>query len=188
MKIYLIRHGQTTGDVEGLYGGTYDDQLSKKGIKQVEKLASGLKDKGIEIIFSSPYSRAKETAEILSKALKIRVEIKDDLRERNVYSFMSGQPIKEMNEKHPEEVAKLQDYKQAIADAEEYDDFKKRVLAAINEAAASAHETIGVVTHGGPIRCFYREVLNPGNEIVPKDCGVLEIEYQDKHYRLITLE
>lgn len=33
MKIFLIRHGQTTGDIEGLYGGTYDDRLSKKGYR-----------------------------------------------------------------------------------------------------------------------------------------------------------
>ncbi len=184
MKIYLIRHGETTGDVKGLYGGTYDDHLSKKGIGQVKKLAQKL-DKNIEIIFSSPYLRAKETAEILSKSLKVPVEIKDDLRERNVYSFMSGQPIEEMTKKHPEEVAKLQDYKQAIADAEGYEDFMKRVLAAIDEAASSTHQTIAIVTHGGPIRCFYREVLNPGNEIVPKDCEVLEIDHQDKQYQLI---
>jgi hypothetical protein len=29
MKIYLIRHGETTGDVEGRYGGDFDDSLSK---------------------------------------------------------------------------------------------------------------------------------------------------------------
>lgn len=31
MKIYLIRHGQTTGDVEDRYGGAYDDELTDKG-------------------------------------------------------------------------------------------------------------------------------------------------------------
>ena len=39
MKIYLIRHGETTGDVEDRYGGDYDDCLSKTGEKQVKELA-----------------------------------------------------------------------------------------------------------------------------------------------------
>ena len=184
MKIYLIRHGQTTGDVEGLYGGTYDDRLSAKGKGQVKKLASKLTGRGIEIIYSSPYLRAKETADILEKTLKVPIEIKDDLRERNVYAFMSGKNKEEMKEKHPDKVKILQDYRQAIQDAEEYEDFKKRMLSVVDEIAFSNHQTIAIVTHGGPIRCFYREVLNPGNEIEPTDCEVLEIEYQDKKYHL----
>lgn len=123
MKIYLIRHGQTTGDVNGLYGGTFDDYLSQKGINQVKKLAPKLKGRAIEIIYSSPYLRAKETADILAKTLKIPIEIKDDLRERNVYGFMSGKSKKEMKAKHPNQVEILQDYRQAIHDAEEYEDF-----------------------------------------------------------------
>jgi len=59
MKIYLIRHGQTTGDVEGLYGGTYDDRLSAKGKGQVKKLASKLTGRGIEIIYSKPLSKGQ---------------------------------------------------------------------------------------------------------------------------------
>jgi broad specificity phosphatase PhoE len=62
MKIFFIRHGETTGDVENLYGGIYDDHLSPKGRDQAQRLAIVLKDKGIERIFSSPLIRAKETA------------------------------------------------------------------------------------------------------------------------------
>jgi len=184
MKIYLIRHGETTGDVEGLYGGTYDDHLSKKGIEQVRELAASLRSKGIEMIYSSPYLRAKETAEILEKTLKVPIKIKNDLRERNIYAFMSGKSKKEMTEKHPKQVEALKDYRQAIQDAEEYEDFKKRILAAVDEITAENHHTIVIVTHGGPIRCFYREVLNSGSEIEPGDCEVLEIE-KNNGYKLL---
>lgn len=79
----------------------------KKGIDQVKKLAPKLAGKKIEIIYSRPYLRAKETADILKKTLKVPVEVKDDLRERNVYGFMSGQNKKEMKEKHPDQVERL---------------------------------------------------------------------------------
>ena len=39
VKIYLIRHGETTGDVEDRYGGAYDDHLSEKEKAQARELA-----------------------------------------------------------------------------------------------------------------------------------------------------
>jgi len=184
MKIYLIRHGQTTGDIEGLYGGTYNDHLSAKGRLQAEEMAKKLVGKGIEIIYSSPYNRAKDTAEILAKILKCPIKIKKDLRERNVYGFMSGKSKKEMAEKYPEEVAKAQDYRETVRGGEGYGGFKKRILAVIDEIVREKYDTVVIVSHGGPIRCFYREILNPGKEIEPGDCEVLEIEYQNNRYKL----
>lgn len=58
MKIYLIRHGQTTGDVEDRYGGAYDDELSDKGKIQAHKLADSIANSGIEILFCSSMIRA----------------------------------------------------------------------------------------------------------------------------------
>lgn len=43
MKIYLIRHGQTTGDVEDRYGGAYNDELSAKGKVQTHELGDRYK-------------------------------------------------------------------------------------------------------------------------------------------------
>ena len=51
MKIFLIRHGETTSDVEDRYGGDYDDHLTEKGEQQSEELAEILKDKNIQVIF-----------------------------------------------------------------------------------------------------------------------------------------
>lgn len=39
MKIYLIRHGQTTGDVEDRYGGAYDDELTDKGKNEAPQIS-----------------------------------------------------------------------------------------------------------------------------------------------------
>jgi len=49
MRIYLIRHGQTTGDLGDRYGGDYEDHLTEEGKKQSQKLANKLKNKNIEI-------------------------------------------------------------------------------------------------------------------------------------------
>jgi broad specificity phosphatase PhoE len=42
MKIFLIRHGETTGDEEDRYGGSYDDYLTDLGKEQLEVTANNL--------------------------------------------------------------------------------------------------------------------------------------------------
>ncbi len=63
MHIIVIRHGQTTGDVEDRYGGAYDDALSPEGEAQVRQLAEELAGKGMQQIYTSPLQRAEQTAQ-----------------------------------------------------------------------------------------------------------------------------
>ena len=70
MKIYLVRHGQTTGDC--------DDRLTGFGQRQAKALAKELSGEKIDIIFTSPKIRARETARILQEELKTKVEIIND--------------------------------------------------------------------------------------------------------------
>lgn len=77
MKIYLIRHSDA---VEQGTSGYEDDSLrplTKNGCGKTKKIASALKGLGVKpgIIVSSPYVRAKQTAEILAKKLKYKQEL-----------------------------------------------------------------------------------------------------------------
>lgn len=178
MRLYLIRHGQTTGDLEGRFGGTYDDHLSPKGIQQAKELSLKLEDLGIEIIYSSPYLRAKETAEILAKKLKIPIKIQKDLRECDVYAHLSGAFKKD----HLEEVEKLKDRNYRLKGGEEYPVFKERVLRVIENVATTNHQVLAIVFHGGPLKCFLREIFQ--KEIEPRDCELIAVEKNAK-YRLV---
>ena len=108
MKIYLIRHGQTTGDVENRYGGDYDDSLTELGVKQSEEVAEKLRNKGIKKIYCSTRKRARETAEILCKKINAQLNFVGDLRERNNYGIVTGMIKEEAKKKHPKEVEKLE--------------------------------------------------------------------------------
>jgi len=74
MKIYIIRHGQATGDIEDRYGGAYDDELTDTGKTQAQELASKLSDSGIQILYCSPLIRAQQTAEILKAKLDCEIK------------------------------------------------------------------------------------------------------------------
>jgi phosphohistidine phosphatase len=77
MKLYLIRHSNAvdpgTSDFE-------DDSLrplTEKGREKMRRITSALNDLGIQpdLILSSPFVRALQTAQILAKGLKYRKDI-----------------------------------------------------------------------------------------------------------------
>ena len=49
MKVYIVRHGQTTTNALG-YHQLEDDDLTELGIKQAEELRDKIKDKKFDII------------------------------------------------------------------------------------------------------------------------------------------
>lgn len=168
MKIYLIRHGQTTGDVEERYGGSYDDELTEKGKIQAQDLANKLSESGIQILFCSPLKRAQQTAEILKEKLNCEIKIIEDLRERNKNGILTGMTKDEAKIKYPELVEKLKDFRNQIQGAESQEDFVQRLKKAFTEVTnVTDYSTIGIVTHGGPIWAFFSDIL--------KDNGIVEI-------------
>jgi broad specificity phosphatase PhoE len=189
MKIYLIRHGETTGDVEDRYGGDYDDHLTDKGKQQVKELSKKLKNKGIEIIYHSPKIRAKETAKLLSETLNVKLKAIKDLRERNGYGILTGLTKKEAKQKYPKEVEELNKIKiyYKVKGSEDYELFKKRVITAFEKILNSEHNTIAIVSHGGPISCIAREILKIGEFKHVGDCAFLEIEKKKDKLEVLNL-
>ena len=64
--------------------------MSKKGAEQSLALAKRFNNINIDIIKSSPYLRAKQTAEIISKKISVPVEYWDYLRELRRPSELEG--------------------------------------------------------------------------------------------------
>lgn len=82
---YLIRHGEPTYDNllgHGFYGFGRDlAPLTEEGKKQAERTAKDIRLKDAELIVSSPYTRALQTAQIISRETGLRVEVELDLHE-----------------------------------------------------------------------------------------------------------
>jgi broad specificity phosphatase PhoE len=185
MKIYLIRHGQTTSDVEDRYGGDYDDHLTKEGIKQVKKLANKL-DKNIQMIFHSPKIRTTETAKIVSKIINSQMKTVEEIRERNNYGILTGMKRKEAKIKFSEEVKKLINHNHDVKGSENYDIFKKRIINSLKKIFNTKYDTIAIITHGGVISCFNNEILKLNKFKKINDCAFLELEKIDNKIKLIS--
>ena len=70
MEVYIIRHGKTDWNKEYRFQGAHDIPLNEEGREAARKLGEHLKDVHFDYVFSSPLSRAYETACILLESLR----------------------------------------------------------------------------------------------------------------------
>src|SRR3989344_3328250 len=59
--LYVFRHGQSQDNLELLFSGWRDVNLTDEGVKQAEILAEKLKDKKIQLLISSDQKRTYKT-------------------------------------------------------------------------------------------------------------------------------
>ena len=79
---YFFRHGQTNENEAGVrYGTGIDAWLTDLGVEQANKLHEYFKDKDVDVVYSSPYRRAIDTAKIALSDKNIEIITKDELKE-----------------------------------------------------------------------------------------------------------
>lgn len=79
--LFIVRHGETKANKKDIDAGPLDYPLTKKGIKEVLFIAKALKKVKVSEVYSSPVSRAVETAEILAQPHKLKVKTLEELTE-----------------------------------------------------------------------------------------------------------
>jgi probable phosphoglycerate mutase len=80
-RLYLVRHGATQLTAEDRFAGDIGVELSAEGRSQAERLAARVREHGISAIYSSPLSRAVETARIIATGCGLEPRLSDGLRE-----------------------------------------------------------------------------------------------------------
>ncbi len=80
---HMLRHGQCSANVEGIcsYASGYEVNLTDLGKEEVRNAAEELRGKNIDLIYTSPFLRTKESAKIIADALNLpHVNIIEDER------------------------------------------------------------------------------------------------------------
>jgi probable phosphoglycerate mutase len=80
-RLLLVRHGATNATEEGRFSGSSGAELSEDGRRQATRLGERLAHHNIAAIYSSPYSRALETARIIAGHCRVEPVVRDGLRE-----------------------------------------------------------------------------------------------------------
>lgn len=148
-KVLLIRHGEVYNPKNIEYIRSPGFGLSKNGVNQAKKLHHALRNMRISKIYSSPLSRARDTAEILS-ANKIPIET---IKEINEVNFKKWQGLNRDKRDKDE----LKGYKEdpirfSAFLGESIIDVQKRVVSKIEELAKKNQgDVIALVFHEDPI-------------------------------------
>jgi probable phosphoglycerate mutase len=79
-RLYLVRHGRTAGNTVR-YVGWGDEPLDDVGREQARALAAQLAGEPIDAVYSSPLSRALDTARPLAEARGAPLHVRDELKE-----------------------------------------------------------------------------------------------------------
>lgn len=75
----LFRHGQTDWNINFLLQGVTDIPMNETGFEQVTLASKAIKASDWDIVLTSPLTRAKQTAEILSEQLGFEQVIEESL-------------------------------------------------------------------------------------------------------------
>lgn len=88
-KLYFVRHGETVWNVENKICGATDSPLTERGREQARETGRLLRQKleageiRIDEILTSPLSRARDTAEEISKMTGVPMRVEARLMEQN---------------------------------------------------------------------------------------------------------
>jgi len=166
---YLIRHGKTNYSERNkkIYQG-FGVNLSPLSIEGVKEIENTSKDKRLceaSIILSSPYTRAVQTAAILSKELQIEITIETDLHEwiaNKNYIYEDD----EMAEKNYHEFVEHNGTYPANCDMdwEDINSMKKRILPVLEKY--KHYQKVIVACHGMFIQSLCNGHLPQNGEIV----------------------
>jgi broad specificity phosphatase PhoE len=86
--LILVRHGESTGNADGLLLGRMDMPLTERGLAQARTLGPSVI--GATRLISSPLSRARDTAEALGTGLPVEI---DDRWVEVDYGEFDGRPL-----------------------------------------------------------------------------------------------
>jgi len=151
--IVLIRHGETDWNIVGRYQGQADPPLNSNGIQQATQLANELQNSSVELLYTSPLQRTKQTAEIISGKLGIHQIDEPRLMEIHQGDWQT-RLRSEIEDLYPELFAAWENTPWEVSPpgGEHLRDVQVRVNDAVEEIALrGSGQKIGLVTHRIPI-------------------------------------
>jgi probable phosphoglycerate mutase len=196
-KLLLIRHGESTWNVDGRLQGHAESSLSALGEKQAIALGCYLKDEqagnGLAVVYSSDLLRAQQTARFLVEVCGAPLIIDARLRERDLGIF-EGRTVEEVKAEFPVEFAAMrQDPTFVVPGGESWAQLADRAVACVldivrSQAAGSeaAGSTVAVVAHGGTIKALLEKLVNVTQHNIANS-SITVLQHTADGWRLLRL-
>lgn len=177
---YVFRHGETDLNKLNCWQGSgMDYDLNETGVFQAERLARKLKDKNLQVIFSSPLKRAKHTSDIVGGYLDIPIIVKQNLREC-FYGDAEGKPLDD----YAEYLKAWVDPNQMdinLPNGEKKSEALERVLKVLDELKTEPFSIMGIAIHRGTMVNLLNYYHFKFEEI--PNCATFHLIYEDGSWR-----
>lgn len=166
MRLVFVRHAESSANAEGRLQGHADFGLSKQGRAQARRLARRFKREEFRPthVYSSPLTRAAETARIIATQWGVPVVHRDELKEQDVGVF-SGLTWEEARARFPAQVDEFKSKSWEAVDGAETavqrDERARRFIASVLEGHRD-EDVLLLVTHGGILQYLVAALLGTG--------------------------
>ncbi len=168
-EIILIRHGESLANAQRIYLGQTDWDLSERGREQARVAAEHLRDKHIDVIYSSDLIRAYNTALPHAELRGLSVIKSRQLREMHIGDW-EGRKIDELEKLWPEKfcVDWLQNFGCCtVPGGESVPALAERIYAELMRIGReNAGKTVLIACHAAAIRAFWGKVTETPAERV----------------------
>ena len=169
-KIHLIRHGLTEGNLKQQYIGSTDLPLAAAGVNELKRLKEETDYPRVDVVYSSPMLRCKQSAAILYPNREIHTV--DNLREIDFGDF-EGKTANEL-EILPSYADWAAGRITAAPGGEDNTEFAKRLCVGLNEIVRDmmqkGAEHAAVIMHGGAIMMLLASCAVPRKSMVEWTC------------------
>ena len=191
--VYLVGHGETAWNKEEIFRGRTDISLNEIGFREAELVGEYLKGKDIHVIYSSPLSRARETARRIAQVFNLKVQPLEGITDMS-FGKWEGRPLKEV-QIHDRELYRQwieQPHLLKLPGGESLDEVRVRAMAALEEVIQYHHEkNLVLVSHRVINKVIICGILGIDNshfwQIGQDTAAINLIQYKEGKYRLSLL-
>ncbi len=165
-RLILVRHGRTNHNASGRIQGRTEIPLDEHGREQAHRAGAWLRDRyAIDVLYTSPLTRAHETATIIGSYIGLEPQCNHDIIEFD-FGIVSDCNLDELAQRYPALYQELQVWlnvgwdspmtRPRIPGMEDETDLAARIVA-FWEHIQQAHrgKTVAAVTHGGVIKGMF---------------------------------
>ena len=189
-SVYLVRHGQTAWNKEEIFRGRTDVPLDETGLKQAELAGQYFKGMEIHGIYSSPLSRAWQTAQKIAQFQNLKVEPLEGILDMS-FGNWEGHAHQEIREMDGETYRQWVESPHLVKlpGGESLDDVRGRAMGTLEEVIRKhQRETLILVSHRVVCKVLICAILGLDNshfwQIAQDTTAINLIQYKNGKYIL----
>jgi ribonuclease H / adenosylcobalamin/alpha-ribazole phosphatase len=182
----LVRHGESESNRDSCFALNGDVPLTDLGRQQARDVAAHIARRfNPQRVISSTFARARQSADIISAALSLPLEIVDGIQERDL-GTLKGQPWHEhaVLTKADPNYDSRREWLWRPPGGESYEDVRQRVIPVL-ESLRSRYpaDELVLVSHGAVMRAVWSQLTGAWiSSFIPGNCAMLLVPHDGQRF------